>query len=291
MVKIERYANDEIVRWAWASSQGPWTSAYLVDGLLIDSGPPGSTEEFKQFIQSLPPEQAVEKVILTHWHEDHAGGARFLSEELGLPIYIHKHGIDNVRKGFSYPDYRVFAWGGPFEPAPGVLPLEVSALTTKTGNYTFELLHLPGHSDDLIVLIEPTQAWGFVSDSIVPEYQMIFGEPSEDIHEDIEQIHASLTQLQEHTVGMDRLALFTAGFGMFPGHEILAKNISDIESLHEKVHELKNRGFQDQKIVEKLFGEEHVTGHLTNYALSRLNLVRALLRWPINKKGNLNSTF
>lgn len=105
MFKIEKYANDEIVRWA-ARAHAPafqrvWTSAYLVDGLLIDSGPPASTGDLKQFIKSLAPEQAVEKVVITHWHEDHAGGARFLSEELGLPVYIHKNGIDKVRNGYS----------------------------------------------------------------------------------------------------------------------------------------------------------------------------------------------
>jgi len=207
-----------------------------------------------------------------------------LSEELGLPIYIHKKGIDKVRKGFSYPDYRVFAWGAPFEPAPAVRPLDVGSLTTKSGKYTFDLQLLPGHCDSLIVLIEPSQQWCFVTDTIVPTYQMIFGEPSEDIHEDMRQIHASLRQLQHHSAGMDRLTIFTAGFGMFPGHEILAKNISDIEGLHEKVHELKAKGLQDRTIVDELFGEEHPIGLMTNYALSRLNLVRSLLRWPITEK-------
>jgi ribonuclease/clavin/mitogillin len=285
MVKIETYADDEIIRWVWTPEQSPWTSAYLVDGLLIDSGPPAGTDAFKQFVTSLPPEQAVEKVIITHWHEDHAGGARFLSEELGLPVYIHQKGIAKVRTGFSYPDYRVFAWGDPFEPAPAVLPLEVSSLTTKNGKYTFELQLLPGHCDNLIVLIEPARQWCFVSDTIVPSYQMIFGEPSEDIHEDMGQIHASLKQLQHRTAEMDHLTIFTAGFGMFPGHEILAKNISDIEVLHEKVHELKAKGFEDRAIVDELFGEEHQIGHMTNYALSRLNLVRSLLRWPISQDG------
>jgi ribonuclease/clavin/mitogillin len=96
-------------------------------------------------------------VIITHWHEDHSGGARLLSEELGLPVYIHRHVIDKVRRGYSYPDYRVLAWGEPFESAPAVCPLDVSSIKTKTGKYTFDLLHLPGHSDDLIVLIEPTK--------------------------------------------------------------------------------------------------------------------------------------
>lgn len=288
MFKIEKYADGEIVRWAARACepafQRLWTSAYLVDGLLIDSGSPAATDGLRQFIKSLAPEQAIEKVIITHWHEDHAGGARFLSEELGLPVYIHRNGIDKVRKGYSYPEYRVLGWGAPFEPAPNVRPLNFRSIVTKTGRYTFELLHLPGHSDDFIVLIEPTQEWGFVSDSVVPEYQMIFGEPSEDIHEDIKQIHASLKQLQQYTAGMGGLAIFTAGFGMFHGQEILAKNISEIESLHGKVHELKEMGFQDRKIVEKLFGEEHLAGHISNYALSRLNLVRALLKWPITIK-------
>lgn len=284
MVKIEKYADDEIIRWAWVTEQSPWTSAYLVDGLLIDSGPPAGIDEFKQFVTTLPPEQAVEKVIITHWHEDHAGGAQFLSEELGLPVYIHQKGIAKVRKGFSYPDYRVFAWGAPFEPAPAVRPLDGSSLTTKTGKYTFELQLLPGHCDSLIVLIEPVQQWCFVTDTIVPTYQMIFGEPSEDIHEDMRQIHASLKQLQQQTAGMDRLTIFTAGFGMFPGHEILAKNISEIEGLHEKVHALQTKGLQDRAIVDELFGEEHPIGLMTNYALSRLNLVKSLLRWPITKK-------
>jgi glyoxylase-like metal-dependent hydrolase (beta-lactamase superfamily II) len=281
MEKIERYANDEIIRWVWISEQSPWTSAYIVDGLLIDSGPPSGTTNLKQFIASLPPEQAVKQVIITHWHEDHSGGARFLSEELDIPIYIHKMGIEKVQKGFSYPDYRVFAWGSPFEPVPAIRPLDMDSITTKTGKYTFELFHLPGHSDDLIALIEPERHWAFVSDTIVPKYQMIFGEPSEDIHEDMHQIHTSLKKLQQHTVEMDHLTIFTAGFGEFPGHDILKKNISDIENLHEKVHELKDRELNDHKIVEELFGEEHATGHRTNYALSRLNLVRSLLRWPI----------
>ena len=284
MFKIEKYENDEIIRWAWTTNdkrmpKAFWTSAYLVDGVLIDSGAPASISELREFIGSLTPEQSIEKVIVTHWHEDHAGGARVLTEEFGLPVFMHEIGIEKVRRGYSYPEYRVLAWGGPLEPAAVIQPLSFSSLTTKSGKYSFDLVHISGHSDDLIVLVESTQQWCFISDSIVPVYQMIFGEPSEDIHEDIEQIHASLKQIQQLTRGMDHLKIFTAGFGMFPGYEILSKNISEIESLHEKVHELKAQGFSERKMVKKIFGEEHLAGYLTNDALSRLNLVRSLLKW------------
>jgi len=284
MFKIEKYANGEIIRWAWTTNdkrmpKAFWTSAYLVDGVLIDSGAPASISELREFIGSITPEQSIEKVIVTHWHEDHAGGARLLTEEFGLPVYMHESGIEKVRRGYSYPEYRVLAWGGPLEPAPAVQPLPFSVLSTKSGKYSFDLLHIIGHSDDLVVLVESTQQWCFISDSIAPVYQMIFGEPSEDIHEDLEQIHASLKQIQRFTKGMDHLMIFTAGFGSFPGQEILTKNISEIETLHKKVHEFKAQGFSERKIVKKLFGDEHLAGYLTNDALSRLNLVRSLSKW------------
>jgi len=286
MFKIERFGNGEIIRWVWASNDTRmprplWTSTYLVDGVLIDSGPPAGTDELKEFITSLASEQAIEKVIITHWHEDHAGGARLLTETLGLPVYIPKEGIDKVREGFSYPEYRVMAWGGPLEPAPAVQPLNFILLATKSEKFSFKIIPCIGHSIDLIVLVEPTQQWCFISDSIQPVYQTIFGEPSEDIHEDMEQIYASLRNLQEITKGMDDLLIFTAGFGMFEGQKILIKNVSEIETLHKQVHELKTQGFSERKIVKKVFGGEHLVGYVSNYALSRLNLVRSLLKWSV----------
>lgn len=285
MFKIEKYANDAIIRWAWTTNDARmprafWTSVYLVDGLLIDSGAPASNDELQEFISELPREQVIEQAILTHWHEDHAGGAHLLTK-LGIPVYIHELGLNKVREGFSYPNYRELAWGGPLEPAPAVQSLETSSIITKSGEYTFELLHYVGHSDDLIVLLEPIQQWCFVSDSLQPKYQMIFGEPSEDMHEDIQLIHASLKHLQEYTCEMDNLIIFTAAFGMFPGHEILTKNISQIENFHKQVHELKTEGLGERKIVKKLFGDEHLAGQISNNALSRLNFVKSLLKWPL----------
>lgn len=283
----------KIVRWAWARESDLipepfWTSVYLIDGLLIDSGAPAGLEEFMEFVEKGNSRDIIEEVVLTHWHEDHSGGARYLTEELGLPVYIHENGLERVRNGFSVPNYRELAWGNPLEPAPKVEPLNLNSIDSPGGMYTFELLHIPGHSQDLIALIEPSKGWVFVSDSIVPNYQTIFnetggelGESMEPVNEDIKQIFSSLKRLRDYTAEMDDFSVYSSYFGKFEDRKIIEENIEELESMHVEVHKLKRKGFNPQEIVEEIFGGEHITGDLTNGALSRLNLVNSLLEWSI----------
>lgn len=291
MFKTEEYADGEIVRWAWAREsdfipEPFWTSVYLIDGLLIDSGAPAGLDEFVEFVEK--EDSRVEEVVLTHWHEDHSGAARYLTEELGLPVYIHEKGLEIVRNGFYVPNYRELAWGNPLEPAPKVEPLNLDSINSPTAKYTFEVLHIPGHSQDLIALIEPDEGWVFVSDSVVPSYQTIFnesrkelGKGMEPVNEDIEQIYSSLKKLKDYTTEIEEFSVYASYFGKFEDRKIIEKNIEELESLHAKVHNLKMEGLSPQEIVKEIFDGEHITGKLTDGALSRLNLVNSLLEWSI----------
>jgi glyoxylase-like metal-dependent hydrolase (beta-lactamase superfamily II) len=44
-----------------------WVSAYLVDGLLIDTGCSYTAEELLAYLQDMK----LEQVVNTHYHEDH----------------------------------------------------------------------------------------------------------------------------------------------------------------------------------------------------------------------------
>ncbi|MFX1390915.1 MAG: MBL fold metallo-hydrolase [Promethearchaeota archaeon] len=289
VVKIEYHCNNEVLEWQWASDNEImpypyWTSCYLLDGLLIDSSAPGAENDLKAFLQSLYPDQMIDRCFITHTHEDHAGGAYMLNNEFGIPIYTSKKAIELLQKGNTYPDYRQAAWG------PKLLPIKAKILEvpliTKSKKYEFNLFPMAGHAPELVALIERNKQWAFVADAVQPKYKMIFGKNS-DIQEDISIIYQSLCNLYDYTEGMKKLLIFSAGNGVFKGREFLLNKMEEIEDLRTRTHEL-NRKYEEEgisgkkilrKIIKNLFGGESIISRLTRGALSRENLVISLLKW------------
>ena len=294
VVRKTYHCNNQILEWEWASDNPLmpypyWTSCYLVDGLLIDSGAPGGESDLREFIKSLNHNQKVDKCFITHTHEDHAGGAHMLNIEFGIPIYTSEKAISLLKEGNTYPEYRQMAWG------PKLLPVMAeiidNPIVTKSKKYKFELLPMNGHAPELVALIEKSKQWAFVADAVQPKYKMIFGRNS-DIQEDISLIYQSLSKLYEFTKGMDELLIFSAGNGVLQERDIILKKMEEIGNLHRLVH--KNRTqFQTEgysgislirKIIKSLFGKESIIGQLTHGDLSRENLIISLLKW--GKKSN-----
>ena len=60
-------------------------SAYLMRGVLVDTGFPDGGGEFLDAVGTLAPRG----VVVTHWHEDHAGNAPALAA-VGLPMHMHE---------------------------------------------------------------------------------------------------------------------------------------------------------------------------------------------------------
>ena len=66
VVRITYHCNNQILEWEWASDNElmpyPYfTSCYLVDGLLIDSGAPSGEKDLREFVKSFGHDQMVEK--------------------------------------------------------------------------------------------------------------------------------------------------------------------------------------------------------------------------------------
>ena len=273
------HCDQEILEWCWASDhelmQHPyWASCYLIDGLLIDSGAPGGVSEFREFIMSL--DQKIGACVLTHSHEDHAGGAHMLKNELGIPIYASEKAIPILKTGFTYPEYRQIAWG-----EMGVLPVEAKLLpnpiSSISGKYTFHILPIPGHAPDQIALIEKQQEWAFVSDGIQVKYKRIFG-GSSDISEDISQIYQSIQTIKHFTTKMTDLKIFLPG-GKIYSRDLIDQKLQEIWSLHREVREFIDQGFSVDEIVEKIFGGEGIFASFTNGKLSKKNLIISLAKW------------
>lgn len=121
-----------------------WDDATKV-GAVVDPG--GDLDQIKAAIEEVGIK--VEKIVLTHGHIDHAGGAAELKETLGVPIE-GPHGadrflLDNLAKqGASY--------GIPARPVTPDRWLDEGETVTVAG-HVFDVLHCPGHSPGSVVLV------------------------------------------------------------------------------------------------------------------------------------------
>ncbi|BDP41793.1 MBL fold hydrolase [Deinococcus aetherius] len=118
--------------------------------LLVDSGLAGTREKVLHWAR----EAGVKAVLLTHHHPDHAGGARFLWESLGLPMYAHPLDLPYLTGETPRPTLPVPVIGR-FLSFP-VPPVPRAALQTLDEGDTlmgWQVVHLPGHTPGQIGLL------------------------------------------------------------------------------------------------------------------------------------------
>jgi hydroxyacylglutathione hydrolase len=121
-------------------------NAYLIGNVLIDTGVGASAGKLKAVVR----EHGVGAIALTHAHFDHAGSARKLSDELGLPVWTGARDREAAETGktvkkpaFDKPGVSLLA--GPLGNFKGV-PV---ARTLAEGDELvegFTVLDTPGHS-------------------------------------------------------------------------------------------------------------------------------------------------
>ena len=102
----------------------------------------------------------VEKIILTHGHIDHAGGAAELREDLGVQIE-GPHEADRFLLDRLAEQGQAYGF-----PARAVTPNRWlgEGDTVTVGDLTLDVLHCPGHSPGSVVLVSKDQRFALVGD-------------------------------------------------------------------------------------------------------------------------------
>jgi len=141
------------------------TNTYLVgtgsSRLLVDSGE-GGRDEWKKGLQGVLQEEKcqVGRLLLTHWHNDHVGGAKEVVEMSESPVEVLKW----PRREAKEPN----ALDG-----IAVVKLEDAAEVGVEGA-RLTVLHTPGHTSDHVVLHLKEENAVFTGDCILGEGTAVF---------------------------------------------------------------------------------------------------------------------
>ncbi len=125
-------------------------------GAFVDPG--GDLDRLKAAAKSQ--NVAIEKILLTHGHIDHCGGAGILAEELGVPIE-GPHELDRFWISRLEDDGRSYGIRAKvFEPNRWL----VEGDQVTVGELTFDVYHCPGHTPGHVVFHHPPSRLAIVGD-------------------------------------------------------------------------------------------------------------------------------
>ncbi|MDQ0482174.1 MBL fold metallo-hydrolase [Guptibacillus hwajinpoensis] len=236
---------------------------YLVDELLIDSGPKRLQKEILNYLS----QETYNQIFFTHHHEDHTGNASILNVD--VPTYIHPLGIQLCEKKPHLPLYRRVFWGSrkSFTPEPIEHQLQ-------TKHHTFELIHTPGHAPDHLALLEKEKGWLFTGDLYVMSHpKSIFA------FESIPEVIKSLEKVL--TYDFDTVFCSHAGI-LTNGRRRLEEKLHYLRSVQDQVLQKYNDGKPASLIQKELFPSKHILNYFSLFENSSKHIVTSI----INKGGS-----
>jgi len=126
---------------------------------IVDPG--GDVPRIREAIDQL--KVTPEKILLTHGHIDHAGGAAELAEQLKVPI----EGPDE-RDGFLLQSLEQQGARFGISDVRNVTPTRwlVEGETVSIGELTFSVLHVPGHTPGHLVFVNAPARFALVGDTL-----------------------------------------------------------------------------------------------------------------------------
>jgi glyoxylase-like metal-dependent hydrolase (beta-lactamase superfamily II) len=247
-------------------------SAYRIGDLLIDSGPPPTAGRLVEWCRDAMEHGELSRVVLTHHHEDHVGGAAALQRELGLPVVAPASAVPILAEGLRMPLYRRLVWSAPERFRARGLGDEVTA-----GDLRFRVVPTPGHAFTHVCLWEPDRRWLFSGNLYVhPRVQYL--RRIEDAWEHI----ASLRRVR--ALEPELMICSHAGLVDEPVRAIERK-IAWWEGLAADARALRARGWSIRRITRRLLGREGLFFYFSLGDFAKRNLVRSLLQG-----ANLEST-
>lgn len=230
--------------------------AYVVRGVLIDTGFPAVASDLAAFVR----ERHIRGAIVTHAHEDHAGNVELMAAS-GVPMWMDPRTREAAEAGEGMGLYRHFTWRAMPRLRTAVAPFSEVSL---------EPVHTPGHSDDHHAVWDHETESLFAGDLFLG-VKVRVAHP----HEDPRGLVTSLRAM----VARRPRRVFCAHRGFVPrGAEALAAKADWMEATIAQIDALATGGAAEREIRERTLGRRGWTHVFSAGDYSPDNFVRAVLR-------------
>jgi glyoxylase-like metal-dependent hydrolase (beta-lactamase superfamily II) len=251
--------HDDVVQLQLSSQRsrlvGYGVAAYLVRGVLVDTGFPRIRRRVARFLDETP----VRGAYVTHQHEDHAGNAALLAAR-GVPLAMGERTRAVLERPPRIELYRRAIWG-----SPGPLPPAAPAGFEADG---LALLPAPGHSPDHHVVWDAERGTLFSGDLYLG-VKVRIAHPSERPRETLASVRRAAALAPARLFCAHRGAVRHPVAALTAKAEWMAETIGRIEALLAA-------GWSDAAVRDRVLGREVATGYVTGGEYARLNFVRAV---------------
>ena len=239
-----------------------YVHTYFIDGLLIDTGHSNMQKEIIACLRPLP----IQQIFITHHHEDHNGNLKSLQQHFDCPTYAYPLCVDIMKQPPSITLAQWLTWGTT-EANTNIIPLSE---VISTPNYSFQIIHTPGHAADMVCLYEASQGWLFSADLYVHDY-IRFCMRAESVGQQIRSIKKVLR------LDFDKL-FCSHNPQMKAPKERLKVKLQFLEDFYGKVSTLHHKGYTPNAIFNDLrLKEAWQVRLLSGGELSAMNMVRSVV--------------